>query len=326
MKPIATASEHTVAARAAPSRQPGRWKRLGKDIAKSKYLHLLAIPGVIYFLIFHYVPMYGVIIAFKDFSLAKGIAASPWVGFDQFVKFFNHMYFWRIIKNTLALSLLQLLIVFPAEILFALLLNELRQKLYKRFVQTVSYLPHFISLPAVVGMLFMFLSPVDGVVNTTLHKLIGMEPINFMGNSDWFRPLFILSDLWTEVGWGAIIYLAALTNVNPDMYESASLDGAGRIKMIWHVTLPAIQPTIVVMFLLQIGKMMSLGAEKVLLMQSPVTFEVSDVISTFVYRRGLEFGEYSFTTAVGFFNSLINIALLLSANWIVKKTTDHSLL
>lgn len=296
-----------------------------KGWARSKYLHLLALPGVLFYLIFNYVPMYGVLIAFQDFQPLNGVWGSPWVGVDQFVKFFQHMYFWRVIRNTLLLSILELVFVFPLQILFAILLNEVRNRFYKRFVQTVSYLPHFISLPAIVGMLFMFLSPQDGPLNMLLVKVFHMEPINFMGVSEWFRPLYILSDIWTQLGWGAIIYLAALTNVNPDMYESASLDGASRVKMIWHITLPAIQPTVMIMLLLQIGKMMSLGADKVLLMQSPVTYEVSDVISTFVYRRGLEFGEYSFATAVGFFNSLINIFLLLTANWIVKKTTDNSL-
>ncbi|WP_245954719.1 ABC transporter permease [Paenibacillus flagellatus] len=293
--------------------------------ARSKHLHLLALPGVLFYLIFNYVPMYGVLIAFQDFQPNKGVWGSPWVGFDQFAAFFNHMYFWRVIRNTILLSVLELLFVFPLQILFALLLNEVRSRFYKRFVQTVSYLPHFISLPAIVGMLFMFLSPQDGPLNMLLVNVFRMEPINFMGQSEWFRPLYIMSDIWTQLGWGAIIYLAALTNVNPDMYESASIDGATRLRMIWHITLPAIQPTVMIMLLLQIGKMMSLGADKVLLMQSPATYEVSDVISTFVYRRGLEFGEYSFATAVGFFNSLINIGLLLTANWIVKKTTDNSL-
>ncbi|SDD14515.1 putative aldouronate transport system permease protein [Paenibacillus sp. UNCCL117] len=296
-----------------------------KGWARSKYLHLLALPGVLYYLIFNYVPMYGILIAFQDFQPLKGVWGSTWIGFDQFKAFFQHMYFWRVIRNTLLLSFLELLFVFPLQILFAIFLNEIRNRFYKRFVQTVSYLPHFISLPAIVGMLFMFLSPQDGPFNMLLVKVFHMEPINFMGQSEWFRPLYILSDIWTTLGWGAIIYLAALTNVNPDMYESASLDGASRVQMIWHITLPAIQPTIMIMLLLQIGKMMSLGADKVLLMQSPVTYEVSDVISTFVYRRGLEFGEFSFATAVGFFNSLINIFLLLTANWIVKKTTDNSL-
>lgn len=301
------------------------FKQLGKDIARTKYLQLLALPGIIYFIIFQYVPMYGVIIAFKNYRIQDGIWGSQWVGLQYFFKFFNHPNFWRLIWNTLILNIYHLIFVFPIPIAFALLLNEVRNKFYKRFVQTVSYLPHFISLPAIIGILVMFLSPTDGVINGILQKVFGMEPIYFMAEPGWFRPLYILSDIWTGIGWGAIIYIAALSNVNQELYESATIDGATRLRMIWSISIPSIAPTIIIMLLLQIGKLMSLGADKVLLMQSPLTYETSDVISTFVYRRGLQYAEYSFTTAVSVFNSIINIIILTIANTVTRKVSENSL-
>ena len=299
-------------------------KELPLNLYKTRYLQLLALPGLIYYIIFHYIPMYGGIIAFKDYKVKLGILGSPWVGLYQFERFFNHPEFWRLIRNTLLLNFYRLIFVFPIPIIFALLLNELRGKFYKRFVQTVSYLPHFISLPAIIGMLFMFLSPTDGVVNNVLKNL-GMESVYFMAQPEWFRSLYVLSDIWTSTGWGAIIYIAALSNVNSELYESAAMDGAGRIRMMWNVSLPSIAPTVVIMLLLEIGKMMSLGADKVLLMQTPITYETSDIISTFVYRRGLQYAEYSFSTAVQVFNSVINIILLTIANTVSGKVSDNSL-
>ncbi len=299
--------------------------KLWKDIMRTKHLQLLALAGFIYYIIFHYIPMYGVIIAFKDYRIQDGIMGSDWVGLEHFIRFFNHPNFWRLVRNTILLNFLNLIFVFPIPIIFALFLNEIRNIYYKKFVQTVSYLPHFISLPAIIGMLVMFLSPTDGVINMTLKNVFGIEPIYFMVLEGWFRPLYILSEIWTGVGWGAIIYIAALSNVGQELYEAATIDGATRLQMIWHVSLPSIQPTIIIMLLLSIGKMMSLGAEKVLLMQTPLTYETSDVISTFVYRRGLQYAEYSFTTAVTVFNSIINIILLTFANSITRKVTENSL-
>lgn len=294
-------------------------------LKKSRYLQLLAIPGLIYYLVFHYAPMYGVIIAFKKYQINLGILGSKWVGLENFIKFFDHPYFWRLIKNTFVINAYLLLFVFPIPIIFALFLNEVRSAWYKKLVQTVSYMPHFISLPAIIGMLFMFLSPVDGALNLFISNLVGIDPINFTTDPNWFRKLYILSEIWANVGWSAIIYIAALSNVNTELYESATIDGATRLKLMWHVSLPSIQPTIVIMFLLQIGRMMSLGADKTLLMQNPLTYETSDIISTFVYRRGLEYAEYSFTTAVSVFNSIINIILLTFSNKIARKLTEDSL-
>ena len=311
---------------AAASMMPkkSKLKSFTKAMRKTKLLHLLALPSIIYFIVFQYIPMYGVLMAFQNYKPKMGIFGSEWVGFAQFIKFFNHPHFQRLIVNTLAINISQLIFVFPIPIIFALLLNELRGKRFKRIVQTVSYLPHFISLPAIIGMLFMFLSPTDGFINKIIEGF-GGNAIYFMAEPGWFRPLYILSEIWTSTGWSAIIYIAALSGVNQELYESASLDGAGRVKMMRHVSIPSIAPTIIIMFLLGIGKIMSLGHEKVLLMQSPLIYDVSDVISTFVYRRGLEQFEFSFSTAVSVFNSVINIVILFCANAISRRVSETSL-
>ncbi|NMA82717.1 MAG: sugar ABC transporter permease [Epulopiscium sp.] len=301
-----------------------RFKTLLTDIYKTRYLQLLALPGLIYFIIFQYIPMYGVIMAFQNYKIRDGILGSKWVWFDNFIKFVQHPFFWRLVRNTLVINVYQLIFVFPIPIIFALLLNEVRNRHYKKVVQTVSYLPHFISLPAIIGMMVMFLSPTGGAVNRLIETL-GGTPIYFFAESGWFRSLYILSDIWTTTGWSAIIYIAALAGVNSELYESAAIDGANRWRQMWHVSVPAIAPTIIIMLLLSIGKMMSLGSEKVLLMQTPLTFETSDVISTFVYRRGLEYAEYSFSAAVSVFNSVINIILLFIANHITRKVSETSL-
>lgn len=306
------------------NQKKGRLKKLGTQIYRTRYLQLLALPSLIYFIVFHYIPMYGVIIAFEDYRVREGILGSEWIWFDNFIKFFNHPDFWRLIRNTLLINIYQIILVFPIPIMFALLLNELRNQQYKKVVQTVSYLPHFISLPAIVGMMVMLLSPSNGIVNKLIEAL-GGEPIYFFAEPGWFRSLYIISDIWTSTGWSAIIYIASLAGVNSELYESATIDGASRWQKMWYVSVPCIAPTIIIMLLLSIGKLMSLGSEKVLLMQTPLTFATSDVISTFVYRRGLENAEYGFSTAVSVFNSLINIALLFSANTIARKVSDTSL-
>jgi putative aldouronate transport system permease protein len=299
-------------------------RKFGRKMYRARYLQLLILPGLIYFVIFQYGPMYGVLMAFQNYRPRLGVWGSPWVGFEQFIKFFNHPYFWRLIFNTLIINIYQIIFVFPIPIIFALLLNELRGKIFKRTVQTISYLPHFISLPAIIGMLVMFLSPTDGIVNRIIASL-GGTPYYFLADARWFRPLYILSDIWTTTGWSAIIYIAALSNVNQELYEVAGLDGASRVSMMWHISIPSIAPTIIVLFLLNVGKIMSLGYEKVLLMQNPFIYETSEVISTFVYRRGLEQAEYSFSTAVSVFNSVINIIILMIANSVSRKVSETSL-
>lgn len=296
-------------------------------IVSTKYLQLLALPGIIYYIVFHYIPMYGILMAFQKYNLKKGILGSEWIGFDNFIKFFNHPNFWRMMRNTVILNVYHLVFVFPIPILFALLLNEVKNKFYKSTVQTISYLPHFISMPAIIGILYMFLSPTNGALNMFLTRTFGIEPIYFAGDPNWFRTLYIGSDIWVQTGWSAIIYIAALSGVDQEMYEAATLDGATRIQQMRHISIPSIQPTIIILFLLALGRLMSLGVDKVILMQgtSTLTYETSEVISTFIYRRGLENGEFSFTTAVGIFNSIINFTLLFFANKISKRISETSL-
>jgi len=301
-----------------------RFKNLMIQIYKTRYLQLLALPGLVYFIIFQYIPMYGILMAFQNYKIRNGIWGREWVWFVQFIKFFKHPYFFRLIRNTVLINVYQIIFVFPIPIIVALLLNEIKNKFYKRFVQTVSYLPHFISLPAIIGMMVMMLSPNGGMVNNIIQAL-GGEPIYFLTEPGWFRPLYIISDIWTSTGWSAIIYIAALSNVNQELYESATIDGAKRWQKMIHISVPAISPTIIIMLLLNIGKLLSLGAEKVLLLQTPLTYETSEVISTFVYQRGLVYSEYSFSTAVSVFNSVINIMLLYIANTIARKLTETSL-
>ena len=301
-----------------------KFKNLIVEIYKTRYLQLLVLPGLIYFIIFQYIPMYGIIIAFQDYKVRDGILGSKWIWFDNFIKFFNHPHFPRLIRNTLVINIYQIIFVFPIPIIFALLLNEVKNKYYKRTVQTISYLPHFISLPAIVGMMIMFLSPSGGIVNKIIEAF-GGESIYFFAEPSWFRPLYIISDIWTSTGWSAIIYIASLSGVNSELYESATIDGANRWQQMWYVSIPAISPTIIIMLLLSIGKLMSLGSEKVLLMQTSLNYETSDVISTFVYRRGLEYAEYGFSTAVSVFNPVINIILLSVANNVARKVSDTSL-
>ncbi len=295
-----------------------------RSLKRTKYLHLMLVPGIIFYILFEYLPIYGIQIAFKDFNTYKGIWASDWVGFDNFIRFFNHPYFFRVIKNTLVLNFYDLLFGFPAPILLALFLNELRNLKYKKFVQTVSYLPHFISTVSIVSILFLILSPQGGMVNNII-EFFGGEPQYFMAKSRYFRFIFVSSEIWTGIGWGAIIYIAALSAVSQELYESASIDGASRIQKARHISIPAIQPTIVIMLILNISKMMNSHTQKLLLMQMPITYEVSDVIGTYVYRRGLVHAEYSFGTAVGLFNSVIALILVVAANYTARRFSESSL-
>lgn len=298
-------------------------ERFVRDVRKNKYIYLMAIPMLAYYLIFHYMPMYGASIAFKNYVPKLGIMGSPWVGLYHFKSFFNNVYFSRLLTNTLALSLLNLLFGFPAPIILAILLNEVRQNWFRRTVQTISYLPHFISTMVICGMIVDFTAS-SGVVNDLL-AIFGVKRQTMLLNPALFRPIYIISEIWQSVGWGSIVYLAALTAVDPQLYEAARMDGAGKLRQIWHVTLPGIAPTIVVMLILKLGAMMSIGSDKILLLYNANTYATADVISTFVYRKGLLEANYSFSTAVGLFNSVINFALVLSANFISRKVNDTSL-
>jgi putative aldouronate transport system permease protein len=299
------------------------WHRLRRDLTANRTVYLMLLPVVVYYLIFHYGPMYGLQIAFKDFRPAEGFLGSPWVGFKHFESFFGSVYFERILVNTLMLSLYSLIFFFPAGIIFALLLNELRSRKLQRAVQTISYMPHFISLVVIVGMLFDFLAR-DGLVNIVLGWL-GIEPIPFMRSPGWFRTIYIASEIWQNVGWSSIVYLAAISNVNPTLYDAARIDGAGRLKQMLHVTIPGILPTITIMLILFIGKFMSVGFEKIILMYNPVTYETADVIQTFVYRKGILEANFSYSAAVGLFNAVINFTLLVTANAVAKRLGETKL-
>lgn len=305
-------------------RKEGYWMRLLKSLNRTKFLQLLLLPGLIYYIVFQYVPMYGVIIAFKDYRIREGILGSDWVGLRHFKDFFNYMYSWRIIRNTVLLNFYNLIFGFPMPIIFAILLNEVRNLRYKKFVQTISYMPHFISTVSIVGILTMILSPTSGIVNIIISKL-GGTPIYFMTRTEWFRTIYVASGVWQDLGWDAIIYIAALASVNQELYEAAVIDGASRLKQIWHVSLPGIRSTIVIMLIMRMGGMMSSNTDKVLLMQNELTYEVSDIIGTYVYRRGIRDADYSYSTAVGLFNSVINVIFVVAANTIAKKLGESSL-
>lgn len=293
------------------------------DIRKNKLLYVMLLPVLIYYVVFHYAPMYGAMIAFKDFSPRLGIWGSDWVGFEHFREFFTGPYFWRTIKNTVLISFYQLLFGFPAPIVLALLLNELKHALFKRTVQTITYMPHFISLIVICGILKDFTSS-EGVINDIV-AFFGGERVTFLLEPSLFRTVYVSSGIWQNIGWGTIIFLAALTGIDQEQYEAAKIDGAGRWKQMTHVTLPGLMPTIIILLILDIGRMMNVGFEKIILLYNPGTYETADVISSYVYRVGLQDFNYSFSSAVGLFNSVINFVLLISSNWLSRKFNDTSL-
>lgn len=285
---------------------------------KQWQLYMLLAPALTYFLIFKYYPMYGVQIAFKNFTAVKGIWGSDWVGFVHFERFFNAYYFWNLIWNTLSINLYALAL-FPVSIIVALSLNELREGTFKKIAQTITYAPHFISVVVFVGMIIAFLDPSTGIVNHFI-KLLGFEPIHFMTSPKWFKTIFVLSGEWQNLGWGAIIYLAALAGIDPQLHEAAKIDGASRLQRIIHVNLPGILPTIVILLILNTGSLMSIGFEKILLMQNPLNLESSQVIQTYVYEIGILTGQFSFSAAVGLFNSVVNLMILVFFNQMARRT------
>lgn len=295
-----------------------------KKLNASKYLLLLFLPCLIYYILFRYFPMFGIIVSFKDYNLFRGIWASPWVGLKYYELFFQSRDFFLIIRNTFLLGLYKLVFGFPAPIILALLLNEVRQALFKRFVQTVSYLPHFISNVVVVSMVLMFLSPTSGVVNQ-LIKALGMEPINFMSRPEFFRAVYVLSEIWQHVGWETILYLAALTAIDPTLYEASEIDGASRWKQTLHVTLPGITPVVVILLILNVGNVLEIGFEKVFLLYNPAIYETSDILSTFVYRTGLVQGNFSYAAAVDLFTGFVSLVFVYSANAFSRKIGETSL-
>ncbi|MEK4250557.1 ABC transporter permease [Paenibacillus sp. FSL W7-1287] len=291
---------------------------LGRSIVRDRQLLIIFIPCLVFYLLFRYGPLYGLIIAFKDYSVFKGIIESPWVGFDNFIKFFNAIEFWQLFRNTFLLGFLTLVFSFPVPILLALLLNEVRISWFKKGVQTASYLPTFLSVVIISSMIIDFLSPTNGIINRLL-VMLGFESKYFLIDPNWFRPIYILSEIWTNAGYESIVYLAAIAGISPTLYEAAKVDGASRFKMIFNVTLPSILPTVLIMLILKTGNMITIGYEKVLLLYNTMTYEVADVFSTFVYRKGLLANDYSYGAAVGLFEAFVAMALLLISNYASKR-------
>jgi putative aldouronate transport system permease protein len=298
-------------------------RTLQKDMQRNWSLYLLAVPVILFYLLFAYKPMYGALIAFKDFSPGRGFAGSPWVGFEHFIRFFRSPYFFRLLRNTFLLSFYGLVFGFPAPIILALLLNEVRHSLYKRTVQTITYLPHFISMIVIAGMITDF-SLSTGLFNDII-EFFGGTRFPLLQQPGLYRPIYIASDIWQNVGWGTIIYLSALSAIDPQLYEAAMIDGAGRFKQLLHVTLPSITPTIVILLILRIGHLLGVGYEKTILLYNPATYETADIISTYTYRVGLLEQNWSYSTAIGLFNSMVNFSLLLIANKVSRKVSETSL-
>ena len=295
-----------------------------KRLYESKFLYLLILPVIVYYFIFYYIPMYGLIIAFKDFNAFKGIIGSPWAGFKHFKAFFESPFAYRLIRNTLAINIYDLVVGFPAPIILALLINEVKSNRFKRSVQTIVYMPHFISVVVICGMIISFLSPSTGIINHFI-KTLGGEPIHFLAEPKWFRTIYVLSGVWQSAGWGSIIYLAALSGIDISLYEAATVDGANRWQKLIYVTLPGILPTIIIMLILRMGKMFTVGFEKIMLLYSPLTYDTADVISTYVYRKGILDANYSYTTAIGLFNSAINFVMLVLFNKFSRRISETSL-
>ena len=294
------------------------------DIKKDWDLYLLLIPGLLTLLLFKYTPMYGLVIAFQDFNIFKGIMGSEWVGMANFVKLFSSPEFLNVFKNTLIISISKVIFLFPLPILMALLLNEIKNMLFKKTIQTVIYLPHFISWVIVYGLFVNLLSANDGIINSIIVS-VGGKPIPFFMDSSVFRPLLVFTEGWKEVGWGTIVYLAAITGIDQDQYEAARIDGASKFQQIKSITLPGIAPTIVLMFILRLGSILEAGTEQIMVMYNPVVYNVADVIGTYVVRIGLGTMDYSFSTAVGLFNSVVAFILVVTGNYLSKKFTEKSI-
>ena len=299
-------------------------QRLKKDIQRNWLLYLMIMPVVAYFIIFHYWPMYGVQLAFRNYKVKLGITGSPWIGFDNFSRFFSAYNFELLLKNTLGISVYSLCVGFPIPIFFALFLNYLKNAKLKKIVQGVSYAPHFISTVVICGMVSTFCNPDTGIFNV-LRNFIGLESVDFLSKPEWFKSIYVFSGVWQNMGWDAIIYISALAGVDYQMHEAAIVDGANKIQRIFHIDLPSIQSTIIMLLILKMGSLMSVGFEKVYLLQNDLNRSASSIISTYVYEIGLINSDYGYSTAVGLFNSIINIILLISANTISKKVAHESL-
>ena len=296
------------------------WRR----IWAAKYLYLMFLPVFFYYVIFRYAPMLGLSIAFKNFNAFLGFDKSPWVGFKFFQQFFNSAYLWRLVRNTLLINLYDLVFNFPAAIILALLLNEVQNRRFKKVTQTITYLPYFVSSVVIASMVVQFLSPSSGIINNLIAAL-GGEREYFLVQPESFRTIYTLMNLWKNIGWNSIIFLAAISGINGELYEACMVDGGGYLRRMWHITLPGIAGTIVVLLIMRLGHVMDAGYETILLLQNNANLETSDVIGTYVYRRGLKGGEYSYATAVGMFQSVIGFAMVIFANWLSRRYSETSL-
>ena len=303
--------------------QPTLGKRIRRDLSRYKYVYIMLIPIVVWYILFCYRPLLGNVIAFKDYKASKGIWGSPWVGIKHFTAFFSSFYFWRLLRNTLLISLYGIIFSFPAPILLALLMNEMHSRWYKRTVQTITYMPYFISMIVICGMLMDFLK-MDGVI-TTILAVLGMPNENYLMKPEAFRTIYVASDIWQNCGWNSIIYMAALSSIDQELYEAAAIDGANRFKQTLHVTLPGLLPTIMILLIIRIGAVLNDGYEKIILLYNSANADTSDVISSFVYRRGILEANFSYTTAVDLFNSVISFGLVMGANALSRRKTAYGL-
>jgi putative aldouronate transport system permease protein len=297
---------------------------LRKRLWRNRWIYVMLLPGILYFLIFKYIPMFGLVISFQDYKPFKGITGSEWVGFAHFERLFTHPDFWKILSNTLILFGLNLLFYFPVPIVLALMLNEVRSAFFKRLFQTLVYLPHFMSWVIIVSISYVMLTMDGGIINELLVKL-GFSKINFLLSPEWFRPTYILQVIWREAGWGTIIYLAAIASIDPGLYEAARMDGAGRLRQIWHITLPAIRSVIIVLLILKIGDVLELGFEHVYLLLNSMNRSVAEIIDTYVYTTGLRQMQFSYSAAVGFFKSAVGLVLVMLANRLAKKFGEEGI-
>ena len=299
-------------------------KTLWERVSEHWVAYLMVLPAVVWYIVWNYFPMYGILIAFKDYSVFKGVMGSDWVGLKNFTEFFESPYAWRVIRNTITINLLSLVTVFPITIILALLLNELRSKWFKSGVQTMLYLPHFISTVVVAGIVITFLSPSSGIVNIIISAFGGQKTY-FLTKPEYFKPIFLIMSGWQGVGFGTILYTAALAGIDETLYEAAQLDGANKLRQMWHITLPGIAPTISIKLILTLGSLLSVGSEAILLLYQPITYQTADVISTFVYRTSIESGNYSMGTAIGLLNGLVGALLVVLANRISRKVSNASI-
>ncbi|MFC0215797.1 ABC transporter permease [Paenibacillus chartarius] len=313
-----------LAGKPAVQQRKGKFGILLRDIIRDKWLYLMLLPGVLYFLIFKYVPMYGVTMAFQDYRPHLGFVGSPWVGFKHFARFFSEPQFGMLFRNTVILAVYNLVFFFPMPIILALMMNEVRRAKFKSFVQTLVYIPHFVSWVVVVGIFYILFTTENGLLNELLFQLTGKK-IAFLLEAEWFRTMIITQSIWKEVGWGTVIFLAALAGVDLQQYEAARIDGAGRWRQLWHITLPAIRSTIIILFILRLGNFLDSGFEHIFLMLTPTNREVGEVFDTYVYTKGLTQAQYSYSAAVGLFKSAVGLVLVLGSNWLAKKFGEEGI-